>query len=165
MPPFAKLVRYAGVSAVSTVTGLTVLGVLVGVYGFPAAWSNVIATAVGTVPSFALNRRWVWARGGTPSLRREVVPFCVLSFISLAWSTLAVHLGASWADAHHLQRLDRTALIEAANVAAFGSAWVVQFVLCDRVLFRSRNQHGGKGRGADNTPDPAMAADSALAGR
>jgi len=163
MPSLAKLVRYSGVSVISTVTGMTVLGVLVGVYGFPAAWSNVIATAVGTVPSFELNRRWVWARHGTPSLRREVVPFCVLSFISLAWSTLAVHLGASWADTHHLQRLARTALIEAANVAAFGSAWVVQFVLCDRVLFRNRQHDSepGTGPGGDGT----IAADHALAGR
>jgi len=162
MPPFAKLVRYSGVSVISTLTGMTVLGVLVGVYGFPAAWSNVIATAVGTVPSFELNRRWVWARKGTPSLRHEVVPFCLLSFVSLAWSTLAVHLGASWADAHHLDRLARTALIEAANVAAFGTAWVVQFVMCDRVLFRNHHRDDpGTGTGSQTT----IAADRALAGR
>jgi putative flippase GtrA len=111
---------------------------LVGAYGVPAAEANVIATAVGTVPSFELNRRWVWARGGVPALRREILPFCALSFLSLAWSTLAVHFGASWADAHHYHRLERTVVVEVANVTAFGSAWVGQFVLCDRVLFRGR---------------------------
>jgi hypothetical protein len=38
--------------------------------------------------------------------------------------------------------LTRTVVVEAANAAAFGSAWVVQFVLCDRVLFRSRRNPG-----------------------
>jgi putative flippase GtrA len=138
MPSFAKLVRYAGVSAVSTVTGLSVLGLLVGVWAFPAGWANVVATSVGTVPSFLLNRRWVWSRSGKASLRREVLPFCALSFASLAWSTVLVHLGASWADRHHLGRLDRTLIVEGASVAAFGSAWVIQFLLCDRVFFRTR---------------------------
>jgi putative flippase GtrA len=165
MPSFAKLIRYSGVSAVSTATGLTVLGVLVGVFGFPAVWSNVIATSVGTVPSFELNRRWVWARRGAPSIRREVVPFCVLSFISLAWSTLAVKYGASWADTHHLHRVARTLVVETANVAAFGSAWVVQFVLCDKVLFRSGRHHRGPGTDAGDGPGGMMATDPALAGR
>ena len=54
-----KLLRYAAVSAVSTATSLTVLALLVGVVNAPAGWANVAATAIGTVPSFELNRRWV----------------------------------------------------------------------------------------------------------
>jgi putative flippase GtrA len=123
------------VSLVSTTTSLVVLGVLVGGFAAPAAWSNVVATAVGTVPSFELNRRWVWGRRGRRSLASEVVPFCVLSFGGLVLSTLAVHVAAgataTWSRAAH------TAAVELANVAAFGSLWILQFVLLDRVLFRA----------------------------
>jgi hypothetical protein len=67
----AKLLRYAAVSAISTATSLTVLGLLVGLLNAPAGWANVAATAIGTVPSFELNRRWVWLKRNAIDLGRS----------------------------------------------------------------------------------------------
>jgi putative flippase GtrA len=130
-----QFVRYGSVSAISTVTALSVLGVLVGVLGWPATWSNVVATAIGTIPSFELNRRWVWAVGGRRSILRQAVPYAALSFTGLVVSTFAVHLAS---DATiNSTRLVHTMAVEMANVAAYGALWLVQFALCDRVLFRA----------------------------
>ena len=129
--------RYGTVSLVATATSLTVLGVLVSTTAMPAAIANVLATAVGTVPSFELNRRWVWRRTGRRSARAEILPFWLLSLAGLAASTLAVSAAASWAASAGLDGAARTAAIEAANVAAWGSLWVAQFVILDRVLFRA----------------------------
>ena len=134
---FAKLMRYAAVSVVSTITSLTVLGVLVGVLSAPAGWANVIATTVATVPSFELNRRWVWTRRGDRSFLREVAPFAALSFTGLVISTLNVHLVGLWATSADWGRLLRTVAIEVTNVGTFGCLWLFQYVLCDRFLFRS----------------------------
>ena len=98
-------VRYGTVSLIATVTSLTVLGVLVSTTTIPAGIANVIATAVGTVPSFELNRRWVWQRTGRRSMRAELVPFWILSFTGLALSTLTVTLAAAWADSAGLSGL------------------------------------------------------------
>jgi putative flippase GtrA len=130
--------RYGTVSLIATATSLTVLGVLVSTTAMPAGVANVIATAVGTFPSFELNRRWVWRRTGRRSMKAELVPFWVLSFTGLALSTLTVTLAAAWADAAGLDGFARTAAIEVANVAAWGALWVVQFVILDRFLFRSQ---------------------------
>ena len=131
-----RLARYSMVSVVATSTSLVTLGVLVGLVGTPAVVANVIATAVGTVPSFELNRRWVWGAAGRRSLLRQVVPFGALSFTGLAVSTVAVGVAsahtAGWGHWAH------TAAVLAANVAAYGSLWVVQYVLLDRVLFARR---------------------------
>jgi putative flippase GtrA len=132
----AQLLRYGAVSAIATATSLAVLGVLVATRTVTAGWANVIATAVGTVPSFELNRRWVWKKEGRRSMWAEIVPFTVLSFTGLAVSTWTVHSAAVWADAAGLSDLARTVAVEGANVAAFGSLWVIQFVVLDRVLFR-----------------------------
>jgi putative flippase GtrA len=131
----AQLLRYATVSAISTAVGLSVLAVLVGVAGMSAGWANVIATGLGTLPSFELNRRWVWRRADR-SILRQAVPFVALAFVELLASTLAVHSAAAWADGHHLARLTRVGVVLVANVTAFGVLWVAQFLLCDRVLFR-----------------------------
>jgi len=143
-----QLVRYGAVSAIATGVSLTVLGVLVGTRAVPATWANVVATAVGTVPSFELNRRWVWGKRGRRSLVGEIGPFCVMSFAGLALSTLAVGVVASWAAGAGVANTVRTLAVEAANVAAFGSLWVVQFVVLDRVLF---------GRAPRPATDPAPA--------
>ena len=117
---------------ISTAVGLTVLGVLAGAVGMAAAWANVIATGVGTVPSFELNRRWVWGKSGERSIATEVVPFCVMSFAGLALSTAAVHAVAPLG----------VVAVEVANLSAFGSLWVLQFFVLDRVLFRTREMAG-----------------------
>jgi putative flippase GtrA len=131
-----KLVRCAGVSLVSTIVTLLILGVLVATATMSAGWANVVATTAGTVPSFELNRRWVWGRTGRPALLAEIMPFCALSFAGLALSSLAVSTAASWADAAQLGTTAKTVFVELANLGTFGILWVVQFVLLDRVLFR-----------------------------
>jgi putative flippase GtrA len=131
-----QLVRYGAVSAIATSVSLTVLGALVWTRAMPAVWANVVATAVGTVPSFELNRRWVWGKRGRRSLVGEIGPFCFLSFAGLALSTLAVGAAAGWAAG--AGDTVRTLVVEGANVAAFGTLWVVQFFVLDRVLFGRR---------------------------
>lgn len=132
----AMLARYATVSVIATATSLTVLGVLVATNLATPGWANVIATCVGIVPSFELNRRWVWSKSGQRSLTRELVPFVALSLIGLGASTVAVQAAAQAADQAGMSTLGRTLAVELANVAAFGSLWVVQFLVLDRILFR-----------------------------
>ena len=148
-----KLVRYATVSVISTTVTLTLLGVLIGTRALPAGWANVVATAAGTVPSFELNRRWVWGKTGRRAVLAEVVPFVALSFAGLALSTLTVSLAAGWASGAGLGDTGRTLAAEAANVATFGMLWVVQYVLLDRVLFGSARLRPVRGRAGQRPAD------------
>ena len=152
-PRVHQLVRYAAVSVIATSVSLCVLGALVATRAVPAVWANVIATAVGTVPSFELNRRWVWKKRGRRSVMAEIGPFCVLSFAGLALSTLAVGAAASWAASAGVGDTVRTLVVEGANVAAFGSLWVLQFLLLDRVLF-GRGARAKAGRESSATSGP-----------
>jgi putative flippase GtrA len=130
-----KWIRYGTVSAISTMVSLSVLGLLIITRTLSPGWANVVATAVGTVPSFELNRRWVWRRTGQRSLLAEVGPFCALSFAGLAVSTLTVVVVGRWAVDAGLSTGLRALLAQAANVAAFGSLWVAQFLILDRTVF------------------------------
>ena len=138
MPKLRRLIRYGAVSAVSSTLSLSILGVLVATRTLPAGWANVVATAAGIIPSFELNRRWVWGRSGRRSLLAEVGPFWAMSFAGLALSTLAVSLAAAFATSSGLSTGMRTLAIEAASIAAWGSIWLAQFVVLDRVLFADR---------------------------
>ncbi len=166
-----QLVRYGAVSIIATLTSMTVLGALVATATLTPGWANVVATGVGTVPSFELNRRWVWGKTGRRSVRSEIGPFCVLSFAGLALSTALVSAAGNWALGAQLPTAWRTAVVLAANVVAFGSLWVLQFLVLDRVLFSRRGPgprtDGSGASGSTTAPDPrgrAVAAAVALDG-
>lgn len=158
-------------SIIATLTSMTVLGALVATATLTPGWANVVATGVGTVPSFELNRRWVWGKTGRRSVRSEIGPFCVLSFAGLALSTALVSAAGNWALGAQLPTAWRTAVVLAANVVAFGSLWVLQFLVLDRVLFSRRGPgprtDGSGASGSTTAPDPrgrAVAAAVALDG-
>ncbi|HTT88727.1 MAG TPA: GtrA family protein [Acidimicrobiales bacterium] len=135
-----KLSRYAAVSLISTTVTLSLLGLLVYTKTLSPGWANVVATAAGTVPSFELNRRWVWAKTTRRSLVKEMLPFCALSFSGLGLSTLAVKLAAAWAAGAGFGPGVIALVSQAANLATFGSLWVLQYFLLDRVLFGPRHR-------------------------
>ena len=116
-----------------------ILGGTCGVFDLPSVGSNVVATACGhysvlrTVPP----PPGYGALGGSKPTLRQVVPFCALSFTGLAASSIAVHLASDWTVAS--SHLVHTAAVESANIATFGVLWVVQYAVCNRVLFAQRS--------------------------
>lgn len=129
------VVRCFGVSIVTTCLSLGLLTLWLQMGVLEPMTANVLATLAGIGPSYVLNRRYVWHRTGRSSLTREVVPFWTMAISALVLSTVAVDRAARWADGAGLTGTSRTAAIVAANIAAFGSLWVAQFFLLDRVLF------------------------------
>ncbi len=135
---FAKLWRYASVSVATTALSLSVLSVLVAVIHVEAVRANIIATICGIGPSYYLNRRWVWKH---PESRfaRHVMPFWAMSLAGLTLSSISVHVADRLAMS--LPEGIRTIAILGANVAAFGTLWLIQFVINDRLLFKVKH-HG-----------------------
>jgi putative flippase GtrA len=130
-----KLARCLSVSVLTTAFSLVSLIVMTGFLGIAAMTANVATTAMATVPSYQLNRRWTWARTDGSDLWREVVPFWLLSFAGLALSTVTVGIADSWASGMHLAPDLRTGAVLVGHLGGFGLLWVAQFVLLDRVLF------------------------------
>ena len=123
-----KPILYSLVSVISVAVSQVVLIFCHGVLDMTAEVSNVIAVAAGTVPSYSLNRRWVWGKATKSHLWKEVVPFWVLSFIGLVFSTVVVAVVETYNDS--------TVAISLANLAAFGVLWVGKFLLLHYVLFK-----------------------------
>ena len=123
-----KPIMYSLVSVIAVVVSQVVLILCHGVFDLSAVWSNIIAVAAGTVPSYSLNRSWVWGKKGNSHLWKEVVPFWALSFLGLVLSTVTVAIAERWNDS--------TVVIAGANLAAFGVLWVGKFLLLHYVLFK-----------------------------
>jgi putative flippase GtrA len=146
-PEFMKVVKYASVSAITTVLSLGLLYVFYRVVKVgSAAEANVIATAITTIPSYYLNRTWAWGKSGKSHLWREVVPFWVIAVISLVLSTAMVALAAHEAHLITHRKEIQTILVEAANLFTYAVLWVGKFMIFNKLLF-SHQADGGE-------PDP-----------
>ncbi len=138
-PAFRKLVKYSMVSLISIVVSQLVL-VLMFFLTHNGVLASVIAVAVGTVPSYELNRRWTWRKNGPSHLWREIVPFWVMSFIGLVFSTACVFAAVRWAEDRNLSDRRTAVLLNGANLFAFGVLWIGKFMIINRLLFH-RDHH------------------------
>src|SRR3954452_3718602 len=120
-----KLLRYAGGSAVATVSSEVTFVLLYGPLHVAPAWASVVAWLAGAVPNYWLNRSWTWRRTGRPGLRDELLPYIAIIALTLLLATLATR----WTDAW-LHSLDTDPTLRVALVAAvFLGVYVAMFVL------------------------------------
>lgn len=122
-----RAAKYALVSVIAVTVTQVVLVLAHGGLGWSAVNSNILAVSVGCIPSYALNRYWVWGKRGRNHLLREVLPFWTLAVVGLVFSTLLVALADRWWDS--------SLVLAGANLCAFGILWVGKFALFDTLMF------------------------------
>lgn len=131
-----KIFRYTMTSVITTIFSLVVLGLVFGVFRL---WSEVPSTIFANVmaafPSYWLNRKWAWGKGGRSHLLKEVLPFWVMSLSSIAFSMVgasaARYLGTTvW----HLHHFEETLLVLVANVLSFAIFWVLKLLVFNRTF-------------------------------
>jgi putative flippase GtrA len=122
-----RALKYSMVSVIAIAVSQTILISGHALLHWDPVASNVVAVAVSSIPSYLLNRAWVWGRKGNHSFLREVLPFWVFAFVGLGVSSLFVWAATKWSDA--------TLVISVANLAGFGILWVGRYILLDQLLF------------------------------
>ena len=122
-----KALRYCGTSVVNVSVGICVLTVCHAVLDWPAVGANLAAWMVSTVPAYLLSRTWVWQRSGPHRLGGEVLTFWIMALVGLGLSSLTV------AIVEHFTQ--RTLLVAAGNLFAYGTVWVAKYVFLDRVMW------------------------------
>jgi putative flippase GtrA len=134
-PEAKRLIRYTMVSVISTVVSFGVLALVFGVlHLWGAIVSTVVANVSATIPSYYLNRKWVWGKGGRSHLVKEIAPFWVMSAIgivvSIGGAAVARHVGIKY----HLSHADQTLVVLLANLVSFGLFWVLKYLLYNRLF-------------------------------
>ena len=134
-PEAKQLFRYTMVSVVSTVVSF---GVLALVFGVLHLWGEIVSTVfanvVATVPSYFLNRKWVWGKGGRSHLTKEILPFWVMSAIGIVVSIFGAAVARHIGNVYHLSHFEQTLVVLAANVVSFGLFWVLKYMLFNRLF-------------------------------
>lgn len=130
------LAKYSTVSVIALgVSELTLVG-LFGLAGWSATTANIVACVTGGVPSYVLNRRWVWQRTGRSHLRNEVLPFWVLAFVGLAVTTSVAYVAENWSETQVDSHFWRTAVVATAALGGAFIVWIGKFVAFNAFVFR-----------------------------
>jgi len=135
-PRGKKLIRYTMVSVVAIAVSQVCLLFLLGVFHWRARAANVAAVCISAVPSYYLNRNWVWGKSGRSHLWKEVTPFWALALLGLGLSTWSADFAESIAIDNHLSHVVKTVVIMAASLAAFGVLWLGKFMIFNELMFK-----------------------------
>jgi putative flippase GtrA len=134
-PEGLKMVRYTAVSIISALTSLIILTIVFGVLRlWTEVYSTLFAPVMAGIPSYFLNRQWVWKKGGRSHLWREVLPFWVMSLTGIGFAIVTANWAHNYANGHNLQHLERTVLVVGANIFAFGVLWILKFLILNRLF-------------------------------
>ena len=96
--------------------------------------ANILANVVATVPSYYAQPQVGVGKSGRSHFWREVVPFWVLSFVGLGFSSLAVWLAGNFARSHQLGHGDHDGVGERGQPAFFAILWIVKFVIYNKLF-------------------------------
>lgn len=129
--------RYGVTSAAATLISETALLALYGDRLLGATAAAVVATAMGSVPSYLLSRYWIWPDANRKRAERQVLGYWTIAFASLAASSVGTSVAASHAPAGHLAHL---LVVGIAYVGMYGALWIVKFFLYQSTLFRPRTE-------------------------
>jgi len=134
-PERRKFIKYALASIISVIVTQIVLIFCYSGLKIDGEWSAFIASSIAAVPSYFLNRNWVWRKTGKSHMRKEVLPFWIMVFIGLGFSALigyyADDAGQRLTDSHFV----RTLIITGSNIAGFAILWVLKFIIFNKILF------------------------------
>lgn len=130
-----KIFRYTMTSVITTGVSLLVLGLVFGVFRlWTEVPSTIFANVVAAFPSYWLNRKWAWGKGGRSHLVKEVLPFWVMSAASIAFSTVGAQTARYVGHTLHTHHFVQTILVLAANVVSFGIFWVLKLMVFNRTF-------------------------------
>jgi putative flippase GtrA len=132
-PEHRKFIKYALASVISVIVTQIVLVFCFSGLKMDGGKAAFVASSIAAVPSYFLNRNWVWRKTGKSHVRKEVLPFWVMVFIGLALSALIGYFADS--ASKDLDHFVRTLIITGSNIGGFAVLWVLKFIIFNKILF------------------------------
>jgi putative flippase GtrA len=141
-PDGKKMVRYTMVSVVAVPVGEVGYLVALQIFGWAPISAGVFGAAFGAIPSYHLNRKWAWGKGGKSHWGKEIIPFWTIAAISAAFSGFTQDVAAGYVKRHHILSLERLTILNGAFLGGFAVLWVIKYIIFNKVLFNVAHHDG-----------------------
>jgi putative flippase GtrA len=129
-----RMTRYLAGSVICTVISTLTFLVVFGAGLLGSRASSLLASAVGSVFGYWLNRNWTWGKRGVGHVGREMVPY----WLTVVGTAVAAALVTGWVNglvrgattSHNV----RAVADAAAYVGTYGLFFVVKYLIFDRLF-------------------------------
>lgn len=134
-PTGRKTLRFAAVSAIAILLsqGTNFFGY--GILKLSTSNTQLLSFVVSTIPSYYLNRAWVWKKNGRSSMRREIIPFWTVSIVQLIVSLAYVAWAQRFVEHATTSHPLRTLGFLFNTLFIYGVMWIGKFFYFNKVLF------------------------------
>lgn len=134
-PGGKKAIKYTLVSVISVAVSQVAFAGAYNLLEWTAKSSSILATSVGAVPSYVLNRRWAWGKTGKSHLWKEIVPFWAIAFLGLVFSTWSSDFAETYVRDHDYSLAVERLAVQGAYFGAFAILWVGKFIVFNKLIF------------------------------
>jgi putative flippase GtrA len=139
----SKPVRYAAVSAIAIMVSQATTAVFYGLLRFSERNAQLVSFVASTIPSYYLNRMWVWGKGGKSHFWKEIFPFWALGIVQLILSLLFIAWSQSKIKENYESHLIRTLGLMFSMLFIYGVMWIGKYVFFNKVLFKHKPEGAG----------------------
>lgn len=137
---WGTFLRYAAGSVVAAGCSEVVLIGSYALLGLGPQAAAALAWLAGAIPNYMLNRRWAWKRRGEAAFLRETLPYWAITLGTALLAILATSAADGWVRHLVTDRGERSLLLGAVYLAAYGFVFVAKFALFDRWVFATRRK-------------------------
>lgn len=137
-PSRRKFIRYTAASLVSVAITVSLQFIGFEVIGMSGLWSGFSASTAAAIPSYYMNRTWVWGKTGKSHMTKEVIPFWVMAVIGMVVSAWVSDRADHYGRVHVTSHLVHVLIVTGSPVATFGVLWILKYVLFNKILFAHR---------------------------
>jgi len=87
---FARFVKFAVVGLIGAVIDISVLNLMIQVFGWPLLWANTLSVSVAILSNFTWNRLWTFPESRSRRKREQLVQFTIVNVIGLGINNVIV---------------------------------------------------------------------------
>jgi putative flippase GtrA len=142
-----KPVRYAAVSAIAILVSQATTAIFYGLLRFSERNAQLVSFVASTIPSYYLNRMWVWGKGGKSHFWKEIFPFWALGIVQLILSLLFIAWSQDKIKENYESHLIRTLGLMFSMLFIYGVMWIGKYVFFNKVLFKHHSENTGSVKG------------------
>jgi putative flippase GtrA len=129
-----QAIKFAAVSAIAIAISQVTLAVTYGAFKLSGTSAQLAAFVASALPSYYLNRAWVWGKSGKSDFKKEIAPFWGINIAQLLLSLVYIKWAQRLVEEATTSHPLRTAGLLFNSLFIYGVMWIAKFFVFNKMF-------------------------------